>query len=125
MVEGRDNPMGLDGFEFVEFTSSEPEKMAALIEQLGFTDYAKHPTKDVVRYKQGDINLLLNRETTGQAAAFRAEHGPSTKGMAFRTHDPEPAYALAIERGAKPADAARGALYEVADVRKGIGGSLL
>jgi 4-hydroxyphenylpyruvate dioxygenase len=125
MVEIRDNPLGLDGFEFVEFTSPEPDKMAALIEQLGFVAWARHPTKDLVRYRQGDISLLLNRETTGQTAAFRAQHGPSANGMAFRTDDAEAAYALAIERGARPADAASSALGEGAYVLEGIGGSLL
>jgi 4-hydroxyphenylpyruvate dioxygenase len=125
MVESSDNPLGLDGFEFVEFTSPEPEAMAALIEQLGFTPYARHPAKDVVRYKQGDINLLLNREPKGQAATFRAAHGPSANGMAFRTHDAKAAYELALARGAKPAEAASGALDDGAYVLEGIGGSLL
>jgi 4-hydroxyphenylpyruvate dioxygenase len=125
MVETRDNPLGLNGFEFVEFTSPEPQKMAGLIEQLGFTAVSKHPTKDVVRYRQGDINLLLNRAPTGQAAAFRAAHGPSASGMAFRVADAKAAYAMALERGARPADAAQSTLGEGAYVLEGIGGSLL
>jgi 4-hydroxyphenylpyruvate dioxygenase len=125
MTESRDNPLGLDGFEFVEFTSPEPEAMQALIEQLGFTAFARHPTKDVVRYKQGDINLLLNREPVGQAAEFRAAHGPSANGMAFRTRNARAAYDAALARGAKPAKAGGGALGEGACVLEGIGGSLL
>ena len=62
-----ENPIGLDGFEFVEFTSPDPAKMAALIEQLGFTAYSKHPTKAIVRYKQGRTNLLVNQDADGQA----------------------------------------------------------
>jgi 4-hydroxyphenylpyruvate dioxygenase len=125
MTDVRDNPMGLDGFEFVEFTSPEPERMAALIEQLGFTAYAKHPSKDVVRYKQGDINLLLNRAPSGQAAEFRAAHGPSANGMAFRTKDAKAAFELALSRGAKAAEGVDHALGEDAYVLQGIGGSLL
>ena len=70
------NPLGLDGFEFCEFTSPEPPAMAAQFEQLGFVAAHRHPTKAVVRYKQGRINLLLNSEPSGQAADFRAVHGP-------------------------------------------------
>ncbi|AKU93061.1 4-hydroxyphenylpyruvate dioxygenase [Vulgatibacter incomptus] len=120
-----ENSLGTDGFEFVEFTSPEPEKMARTFELLGFTAVSKHPTKDVVRYKQGEINLLLNREEKGQAASFRAEHGASACGMAFRVEDAKKAFGMAIERGAKPTDSAPGALGAGSFVLEGIGGSLL
>lgn len=120
-----DNPLGLDGFEFVEFTGPDPAAMAATFERLGFVAYAKHPAKDIVRYKQGGINMLLNRENSGQAAAFRAEHGASANGMAFRVADADKAFELALERGAKAADPAQSALGEDARVLQGIGGSLL
>jgi 4-hydroxyphenylpyruvate dioxygenase len=121
----RANPLGLDGFEFAEFTSPDPEGMKRLIEQLGFTAYAKHPTKDVVRYKQGRINLLVNQDATNQAAEFRAAHGASANGMAFRVTDARAAFETAMARGAKPADASRGALGEGSFALQGIGGSLL
>jgi 4-hydroxyphenylpyruvate dioxygenase len=120
-----ENPLGLDGFEFVEFTGPDPERMAALIERLGFTAWAKHPSKDIVRYKQGEINLLVNREQDGQAAAFRQLHGPSANGMAFRVADAKAAYEAALARGAQPADARGSALDSEAHVLQGIGGSLL
>ncbi|MCI0570336.1 MAG: 4-hydroxyphenylpyruvate dioxygenase [Myxococcaceae bacterium] len=120
-----ENPLGLDGFEFVEFTSPEPGKMVELIERMGFTAFSKHPTKDIVRFKQGRINLLVNREPTGQASGFRAAHGPSASGMAFRVADAKKAYAMALERGAKPADAKLGALGEGSYVLEGIGGTFL
>jgi 4-hydroxyphenylpyruvate dioxygenase len=120
-----DNPLGLDGFEFVEFTSPEPERMGELFGRLGFTAYATHSTKDVVRYKQGGINLLVNRERAGQAAEFRAAHGPSANGMAFRVADARAAYEAALARGARPAASAAGALGEGSFALEGIGGSLL
>ena len=119
------NPIGLDGFEFCEFTSPDPDRMAAQLEQFGFVPAAIHPTKAVTRYKQGRINLLLNREPTGQAATFRAAHGPSANGMAFRVQDAAAAFDAALSHGAKPADAADSALGEDAFVLQGIGGSLL
>jgi 4-hydroxyphenylpyruvate dioxygenase len=120
-----DNPMGVDGFEFVEFTSPDPGGMAAILERLGFTAMSRHPERDVVRYKQGGINMLLNRSAAGQSADFRQAHGPSANGMAFRVDDAAKAYAMAVERGAKPADPARSALGPDAKVLEGIGGSLL
>ncbi|MEH3099788.1 4-hydroxyphenylpyruvate dioxygenase [Sphingomonas adhaesiva] len=119
------NPMGLDGFEFCEFTSPDPDRMAAQLEQFGFVAASRHPTRDVVRYKQGRINLLLNRMTAGQAAEFRAAHGPSANGMAFRVQDARAAYEAALARGAKAADPAQSALGDGAYVLQGIGGSLL
>ena len=71
-----DNPLGLNGFEFVEFTSPDPEAMGRQFEQLGFTATHRHPTKNITRYKQGRINLMLNRDEAGRVAAFRGEHGP-------------------------------------------------
>ena len=125
MNDVSDNPLGLNGFELVELTSPEPSSMVALLERLGFTAVATHPTKDVVRYKQGRINLLVNREPTGQAAEFRRAHGPSANGMAFRVRDAKRAFAMALERGARAADAAQGALGAGSYALEGIGGSLL
>ncbi|MFZ5730783.1 MAG: 4-hydroxyphenylpyruvate dioxygenase [Phenylobacterium sp. RIFCSPHIGHO2_01_FULL_70_10] len=120
-----ENPLGLDGFEFVEFTSPDPARMKALIEQMGFTAYSRHKTKDVVRYKQGRINLLVNQEQAGQVAEFRSAHGPSANGMAFRVADAKSAYETALARGAKAADASHGVLGEGSYALEGIGGSLL
>ncbi|WP_267381206.1 MULTISPECIES: 4-hydroxyphenylpyruvate dioxygenase [unclassified Sphingomonas] len=117
------NPMGLDGFEFCEFTSPDPDRMAAQLEQFGFVAASTHPTRAVTRYKQGRINLLLNREPGGHAAAFHAAHGPSASAMAFRVQDAQAAYDAAIARGARPAPA--GAALDGIPALEGIGGSIL
>lgn len=119
------NPMGLDGFEFCEFTAPDPAALRRQFEALGFVAAARHPTRRVTRYVQGRTNLLVNEEPGGQAAAFAAEHGPSANGMAFRVADAKAAFDAALARGAKPADAATSALGEGAYVLQGIGGSLL
>jgi 4-hydroxyphenylpyruvate dioxygenase len=113
-----ENPLGLNGFEFVEFTSPDPEAMAAQFEQLGFVASHRHPTKDITRYKQGRINLMLNRVATGRVATFRGEHGASASAMAFRVADPQAAMRWALENGAK-------ATAEDDTVIQGIGGSYL
>ncbi|UDF04891.1 4-hydroxyphenylpyruvate dioxygenase [Asticcacaulis sp. AND118] len=119
------NPLGLNGFEFVEFTSPDPAFMRAHFERLGFVAASRHPTRAVTRYKQGRINLLLNEELTGQAADFRVVHNASASGMAFRVADPAAAYQAALARGGQPADAAAGTLGEGSFVLQGIGGSYL
>jgi 4-hydroxyphenylpyruvate dioxygenase len=112
------NPLGLNGFEFVEFTSPDPEAMGQQFEQLGFVPTHRHPTKNVTRYKQGRINLMLNRDEAGRVASFRGEHGPSASAMAFRVADPAKAMEWALAHGAKRTD-------EDDTVILGIGGSYL
>ena len=119
------DPLGLDGFEFCEFTSPNPKEMVEKLERLGFVAASTHPTKDIVRYKQGRINLLLNRETTGQAAEFCAAHGPSANGMAFRVKDAKQVFEYCLSQGAKAANSGAGALGEGSYVIEGIGGSNL
>ena len=99
-MTAHENPLGLDGFEFVEFTSPDPEAMADLFEKLGFVHLGNHVSKNVRHYAQGDINFILNMEPAGQAADFRQAHGPSANGMAFRVSDAKQAFAMALERGA-------------------------
>ncbi len=103
MADIFENPLGTDGFEFVEFTSHDPHTLAKLFESLGFTAVSKHRSKNVLRYKQGDINFILNMEPSGQPAHFRGQHGAGANAMAFRVKDAANAYAEALKRGAEPA----------------------
>ena len=123
----QENPLGVDGFEFVEFTGPEPEAMISRLELMGFTQTHVNPKTDVVRLKQGDISFLVQRSPKGQAADFAKDHGPSANGMAFRTTDAKAAYEGALARGAvAAADAAGGALGDdYPYILQGIGGSLL
>jgi 4-hydroxyphenylpyruvate dioxygenase len=119
-MTARDNPLGLDGFAFVEFTSPDSDAMADLFRKLGFTHVGTHRAKAIDHYAQGGINFLLNREPTGHADAFRKAHGPSASAMAFFVRDAERALELALERGATRAE---GELDLPA--LEGIGGSYL
>ena len=120
-----DNPLGTDGFEFVEFTGPEPERLKGLFEQMGFVAVSRHRSKNVLRFAQGDINFILNMEPSGQPAAFRREHGPSANAMAFRVKDAAKALALAIERGATPVSGLVGPMELNIPAIEGIGGSNL
>ena len=120
-----DNPMGLCGFEFVEFASPEPNVLEPVFERLGFTAVAHHRSKDVVLYRQGDINFIVNREPKSAAAYFAAEHGASACGLAFRVHDSHLAYERALALGAQPFELPPGPMELRLPAIKGIGGAPL
>ncbi|BCL87874.1 4-hydroxyphenylpyruvate dioxygenase [Ralstonia pseudosolanacearum] len=117
------NPMGLMGFEFVEFASPTPNTLEPLFETLGFTLVARHRSKDVLLYRQGEINFIVNREPKSLAAYFAAEHGPSACGMAFRVRDSHQAFNSALELGAQPIDIPTGPMELRLPAIKGIGGA--
>jgi len=125
MADLFDNPMGLCGFEFVEFASPTPNVLEPLFEKLGFSLVAKHRSKDVVLYRQGDINFIVNREPRSPAGYFAAEHGPGPCAMAFRVRDAHKAYARALEQGAQPIDVPTGPMELRLPAIKGIGGAPL
>jgi 4-hydroxyphenylpyruvate dioxygenase len=120
-----DNPLGTDGFEFVEFTSADPERLKGLFERMGFTAVARHRSKDVLRLRQGDINFILNMEPSGQPAEFRRAHGPSANAMAFRVRDAARALKLAVGRGARPVSGPVGPMELNIPAIEGIGGTNL
>ena len=125
MTDPVDNPMGLCGFEFVEFASPAAEVLEPLFEKLGFDLVAKHRSKDVVLFRQGDINFVVNREPRSPAGYFAAEHGPGPCAMAFRVRDSHQAYARALALGAQPIDTPTGPMELRLPAIKGIGGAPL
>src|SRR3546814_12444495 len=102
MADLFDNPLGLDGFEFVEFSAPEKGMLEPVFQAMGFTRIAHHRSKDVALWRQGGINLIANYEARSPAAYFAAEHGPSACGLGWRVRDAAEAYAEAIARGADP-----------------------
>ena len=117
------NPAGTDGFEFVEFAHPEPGKLAALFERMGYSEIARHQTKDISLYRQGDITYVLNREPNSHAARFVAAHGPCAPAMAWRVVDAQHALRRAVDLGATEYTGNDKSLDVPAVI--GIGGSLL
>ncbi|HEX4409729.1 MAG TPA: 4-hydroxyphenylpyruvate dioxygenase [Xanthobacteraceae bacterium] len=117
------NPIGTDGFEFVEFAHPEPEALAELFTRMGYTPVAKHKTKDITVYRQGDINYVLNAEPDSFASRFVGHHGPCASSMAWRVVDAEHAFKHAASRGAEPYTG-KDKTLDVPAI-KGIGGSLI
>ncbi|MDY0012530.1 MAG: 4-hydroxyphenylpyruvate dioxygenase [Rhodocyclaceae bacterium] len=125
MARTFDNPLGTDGFEFVEFTSPQPEEVGRLFRQFGFAEVARHRHKAVSLYQQGDINFILNREPNSQAAGFAHYHGPSCNAMAFRVKDAARAYQEALGRGAFPIDQPVGPMELRIPAIAGVGGLVI
>ncbi|MBN8961904.1 MAG: 4-hydroxyphenylpyruvate dioxygenase [Rhizobiales bacterium] len=124
-VISADNPMGTDGFEFVEYAHPNPQELHALFKLMGFAPVARHRAKAITVYRQGDINYLVNEAPGTHGFEFVAAHGPCAPSMAFRVVDARQAYERALALGAEPAGVdAAGKTLDVPAI-KGIGGSLL
>jgi 4-hydroxyphenylpyruvate dioxygenase len=119
------NPMGTDGFEFVEYAAPEPEKLGALFERMGFSPVARHRSKRVSLYRQGDVNFILNAEPDSFAQSFARVHGPSVCAMAFRVKDAAAAYDRALKLGARPFHGRIGPMELNIPAIHGIGDSLI
>ena len=120
-----DNPMGTDGFEFIEFAAPDPAALGQLFETMGFKAVAKHRQKNVTLYRQGEVNFIINAETDAFAQRFARLHGPSICAIAFRVKDAAFAYQRALELGAWGFDNKTGPMELNIPAIKGIGDSLI
>ncbi len=120
-----DNPMGTDGFEFIEYAAPDPAALGALFERMGFTAIARHRNKRVTLYRQGGVNFIINAEPDSFAQRFARQHGPSICAIAFRVRDAAAAYRRALELGAWGFDSKSGPMELNIPAIKGIGDSLL
>ena len=95
-----DNPMGTDGFEFIEYAAPDPRALDDVFERMGFRAIARHRHKNVLLYRQGQINFIVNAEPDSFAQRFARLHGPSICAIAFRVQDAKHAYERAVSLGA-------------------------
>ena len=125
MADLFDNPAGLDGFEFIEFSAPEKGVLEPVFETMGFTKIARHRSKDVELWRQGGINLITNYEPKSAAWYFAREHGPSACGMGFRVKDARKAYDHLMEQGAEPVQVETGPMELHIPGIRGIGNSII
>jgi 4-hydroxyphenylpyruvate dioxygenase len=118
------NPMGIDGFEFVEFSAPDARQLHALFKQMGFSAVSRHRSLAITRYQQGGVNFLVNEQPNSFAAAFAQAHGPSACGFAIRVNDAAAAYSRALSNGGEAIVAADLRAVQ-APVIKGIGDCML
>ena len=128
MTKKEINPLGTDGFEFVEFTAPDRkgiEQLHALLELLGFAAVARHRSKDVTLFRQGDINFLVNGTPYSHFHQFAVAHGPAACAMGWRVKDAVKAYEHAVANGAVPFDSKPGFMELRLPAVYGIGNSVL
>jgi len=125
MADLFENPMGTDGFEFVEYTAPDPAELGRLFERMGFLPVARHRSKNVTLYRQGDVNFIVNAEPESFAQAFARIHGPSICAIAFRVKNAAKAFDRATKLGAWPYQGKVGPMELNIPAIKGIGDSLI
>jgi 4-hydroxyphenylpyruvate dioxygenase len=103
-AENLDNPLGLDGLEFIEFSSNKPEELEKLFLKFGFAKIGQHKRKNVGLYRQNQVNFIINNEPGTFAAKFAKGHGPSICATGFRVKNAQKAFDAAVARGARPID---------------------
>jgi len=126
MADIFDNPLGINGFEFVEYAAPDAKQLDELFRHMGFTPIARHRERKVTLYRQGEINFLVNEEPDSFAAEFARQHGPCACGFAIRVHDGQQTldHALQNEATQVSRETAEGAAFDVPMI-EGIGGSIL
>ncbi|MFT5138620.1 MAG: 4-hydroxyphenylpyruvate dioxygenase [Lysobacterales bacterium] len=124
MAELRQNPLGVDGFEFVEYAAPDADVLRVLFKNMGFTPIAVHKRMKITLYRQGDINFLINEEPESFAASFAKAHGPCCTGFAIRVEDADNAFTYTIANGAVAMDEAGVTALDSPKI-EGVGGSIL
>ncbi|ACT60338.1 4-hydroxyphenylpyruvate dioxygenase [Hirschia baltica] len=125
MTDLFENPVGLNGFEFIEFSAPERGLLEPVFETMGFERVASHRSKDVDLWRQGGINIITNYEPRSAAWYFAREHGPSACGMGFRVRDAKKAYDYLLQQGAEPIQVETGAMELHIPGIRGIGNSII
>ncbi|MCH8202443.1 MAG: 4-hydroxyphenylpyruvate dioxygenase [Proteobacteria bacterium] len=123
MDQAQDNPIGTDGFDFVEYAAGKGTLLQDLFTELGFSPVARHKSKNITLYRQGGINFLLNAQKEGFAAEFAKTHGPSACAMGFRVANAEAALIEVQRRGASKAKVAGDDVAVPAPCIEAIGGA--
>ncbi|RDZ27174.1 4-hydroxyphenylpyruvate dioxygenase [Lysobacter silvisoli] len=123
-----ENPLGIDGFEFVEFAA--PAGRGGMLHdyfrKLGFTAVLRHKQRPITVYRQGGVNFLVNEDPDSFAAEFAAKHGPSACGFAIRFKQPAATvFDTVVGNGGEAVTEKAGSKAVDAPVVKGIGDCML
>lgn len=97
---GTINPLGLDGIEFIEYATSRPQAVGQALESMGFRPVARHRSREVLLYRQGTMNVVINAHSSQGVGSAQPQEAPVIAAVAFRVQDAAKAYARALDRGA-------------------------
>lgn len=99
------NPIGIDGIEYIEYTTAQPQALGQILEMVGFRPIARHRSREVMLYRQGELNVVINAHPDDVTATLRGHAAPVISAIALRVRDASSAYQHAIEKGAWPVPA--------------------
>jgi 4-hydroxyphenylpyruvate dioxygenase len=99
-LSDEDNPVGLDGVEFIEYATTKPQALGQVLEMMGFRPVARHRSREVTLYRQGEMNVVVNAHPRDAEGATHGEEAPAISAVALRVRDARAAYRYALERGA-------------------------
>ena len=94
------NPLGLDGIEFIEFSTAKPQALGQVLEMMGFRPVARHRSREVLLYRQGEMNIIINAHAGGLPRTVQPSETPVIAALALRVRDAASAYRYALDRGA-------------------------
>lgn len=94
------NPLGLDGIEFIEFVTAKPQALGQVLEMMGFRPVARHRSREVLLYRQGEMNIIINAHSGGLPRSVQPNDTPVISAIALRVRDAATAYRHALDRGA-------------------------
>lgn len=94
------NPLGLDGIEFIEYATTKPQALGQVLEMMGFRPVARHRSREVLLYRQGELNIVVNAHPSDAQGAGHGSDVPTISAMALRVRDARAAYHYVLERGA-------------------------
>jgi len=94
------NPLGLDGIEFIEFSTAKPQALGQVLEMMGFHPVARHRSREVLLYRQGEMNIVINAHASGRPRSAQPTETPMIAAIALRVRDAAAAYRHALDRGA-------------------------
>lgn len=123
-MQMNDNPCGLDGFAFLEFSGPDHQKIQQQFLDMGFQAVATHQKQDITLYQQSQIQFIVNAATNSQAATHAATHGPGACAMGFKVHDAKAAFEYAITHGATAFEDCQHAHHGLPAIQA-IGGSVI
>ncbi len=125
MNDINNNSILTNGFEFIEYTAENTQHLSTLFHTLGFKLVARHRSKNVELFQQGDTNFIINHEPNSFAQSFSRIHGPSVCAFAIRVQDANLAFERAVQLGAKPYNGTSGPMELNLPAIHGVGNSLL
>ena len=119
------NPLGIDGIEYVEYATVEPQSFGAALERLGFVAVARHRSREIVLYRAGGMNIIVNADPEVAGTADESSTAPRLKAFALRVRDAAAAYAHCVDKGAWPITPRVGAMELNIPGVSGVGDSVI